>query len=148
MRQSSGETPAVKVQHGPYVWHHCRKSGLNFRPESGSEEPLDRYGWRTEPWNPSLRTRPTSLHRLLPFLRSLSDSGTNCVTKRTELKKNESDEERRTLSVGRFFRSVSLRIHGVHRDREQIGMTTTTDAPKLKLLSKTRNKGKPRNRKN
>ncbi|XP_034038529.1 ras GTPase-activating protein nGAP-like [Thalassophryne amazonica] len=53
---------------------------------------------------------PSSTHRLLPFLRSLSEPGTGTHSERAALRKVGSDAERRLPSVSGFLTSWSRRI--------------------------------------
>lgn len=140
-RTMSGSKSPPEGSEGPvqasHRWHRYRKS---WRRESGPEQPLDRYKWRTsarlapegkghntEP--PHLRmlslprfftaatpsdqtSRTGSLHRILPFLRSTSEPGTTSHPERTAA----SDAQRRAPSLSSFLTSFHRRISRVHRD--------------------------------
>ncbi|XP_014910423.1 ras GTPase-activating protein nGAP isoform X4 [Poecilia latipinna] len=129
------------VQPGPYHWHLYRKPWRAFEPEPGSEQPLDRYQWRTsEDHNlerPQLfgllktSTLPRrrnqnqdpdkhgSLRRIIPFFRSMSEPGAAGGSDRTPLRKAGSDAERRAPSVSSFISTLSRRISRVLRDEPE-----------------------------
>ncbi|XP_027875484.1 ras GTPase-activating protein nGAP isoform X3 [Xiphophorus couchianus] len=123
------------VQPGPYRRHLYRKPWKVFEP--GSEQPLDRYQWRTsEDQNlerPQLfgllktSTLPRrrnqnqdpdkhgSLRRIIPFFRSMSEPGAAGGSDRTPLR----NAERRAPSVSSFISTLSRRIGRVLRDEPE-----------------------------
>ncbi|KAK5608358.1 hypothetical protein CRENBAI_026879 [Crenichthys baileyi] len=131
------------VQPGLYRWHHYRKPWRVFEPQPGPEQPLDRYQWRTsEDQNLEcphlfglLRTRTLprprnqnqnqdlnkhgSLHRIIPFFRSMSEPGATSGSQGTLLRKAGSDAEHRAPSVSSFISTLSRRISRVLRDEPE-----------------------------
>ncbi|XP_067330123.1 ras GTPase-activating protein nGAP isoform X3 [Channa argus] len=65
------------------------------------------------------QTRVASLHRMFPYLRSISEPGTGNGRERMALRKVESDAERQAPSFSSFFTSVSRRISRVFRDEAE-----------------------------
>lgn len=129
------------VQPGPYRRHLYRKPWRTFEPEPGSEQPLDRYQWRTSgeqnlerPQLFGLLKTSTlsrqrnqnqdpdkhgSLRRIIPFFRSMSEPGATGGSDRTPLRKAGSDAERRAPSVSSFISTLSRRISRVLRDEPE-----------------------------
>uniref|UniRef100_A0A665V2P8 RAS protein activator like 2 n=1 Tax=Echeneis naucrates TaxID=173247 RepID=A0A665V2P8_ECHNA len=62
------------------------------------------------------QTRSSSLHRIFPFSRSMSEPATGTEPERLTLRKVGSDADRRTASVSSFIHSFSRRISRVFRD--------------------------------
>ncbi|XP_040911612.1 ras GTPase-activating protein nGAP isoform X4 [Toxotes jaculatrix] len=146
-----------------YRWHHYRKPWQRSDPQPASEQPLDRYEWRTsarlaqraakmsppegkghstEPLHlrllslprfstvPDNRSRdrsqegpsrPGSLRRIFPYLRSMSEPGTGNGPEKTALRKVGSDADRQPPSVSGFFSSFSRRISRILRDEPEAG---------------------------
>lgn len=128
-------------------WHPYRKPWRRPLPQPGPEQLLDRYEWRTsaapegkghgaEPRHLRLlslprlgagtrdparegQTRSSSLHRIFPYLRSMSEPGTGEDPERPALRKVGSDAERRAPSVSSFIHSFSRRISRVLRDQAE-----------------------------
>ncbi|MEQ2225822.1 hypothetical protein ILYODFUR_021402 [Ilyodon furcidens] len=133
------------VQPGPYRWHHYRKPWRVFEPQPGPEQPLDQYQWRTSedqnlerphlfgllrtstlprPQNQSQNQNPDlnkhgSLHRIIPFFRSMSEPGATSGSQGTLLRKAGSDAEHRAPSVSSFISTLSRRISRVLRDEPE-----------------------------
>ncbi|KAI3374359.1 hypothetical protein L3Q82_005965 [Scortum barcoo] len=63
--------------------------------------------------------RPSSLRRIFPYFRSMSEPGAGSDPGRTPVRKVGSDADRRTPSVSSFFTSFSRRISRVIRDQPQ-----------------------------
>ncbi|XP_047223026.1 ras GTPase-activating protein nGAP isoform X4 [Girardinichthys multiradiatus] len=129
------------VQPGLYRWHHYRKPWRVFEPQPGPEQPLDRYQWRMSedqnlerPYlfgllrtstlprpqnqNPDLN-KHGSLHRIIPFFRSMSEPGATSGSQGTLLRKAGSDAEHRAPSVSSFIGTLSRRISRVLRDEPE-----------------------------
>lgn len=83
------------------------------------------------------QTRPSSLRRIFPYLRSMSEPGTGSDPGRTAVRKVGSDAERRTPSVSSFITSFSRRISRVLRDQPETeeGESGRRDNIYLVLLS-------------
>lgn len=65
------------------------------------------------------RTRPGSLRRIFPYLRSVSEPGTGGGSARTAVRKVGSNAERRRPSIGSFLTSFSRRISRVLGDEPE-----------------------------
>ncbi len=63
--------------------------------------------------------RPSSLRRIFPYLRSMSEPGTGSSPGRTAVRKVGSDAERRAPSVSNFLTSFTRRISRVLRDQPE-----------------------------
>ncbi|MEQ2180439.1 hypothetical protein GOODEAATRI_001219 [Goodea atripinnis] len=139
------QNPAGPVQPGLYRWHHYRKPWRVFEPQPGPEQLLDQYQWRTSedqnlerphlfgllrtstlprPQNQSQNQNPDlnkhgSLHRIIPFFRSMSEPGATSGSQGTLLRKAGSDAEHRAPSVSSFISTLSRRISRVLRDEPE-----------------------------
>ncbi|KAM4729031.1 uncharacterized protein FYW61_011813 [Anableps anableps] len=129
------------VQPGLYRWHRYRKPWRVFEPQPCSEQPLDRYQWRTSedqnlerphlfgllktstlPRRRNQNQDPDkhgSLRRIIPFFRSMSEPSATGGSDRTPVRKADSDAERRTPSVSSFISTLSRRISRVLRDEPE-----------------------------
>lgn len=93
---------------------HLRMLSLP-RLGAGTREPREPQ----EPRSHEGQARSSSLRRIFPYLRSMSEPGAGPDPERPALRKAGSDAERRTPSVSSFIHSFSRRISRVLRDRPE-----------------------------
>ncbi|XP_041849330.1 ras GTPase-activating protein nGAP isoform X2 [Melanotaenia boesemani] len=103
-----------------YPWHRYRKAWRRWDSQPATEQPMDRYQWRTSAHlAPDGPTQPGSVRRILPFLRSLSEPGAGADPEKALLRGTGSDAEQRAPFVSSFINSLSRKISRVRRDRPE-----------------------------
>lgn len=84
------------------------------------------------------QTRPGSLRRIIPYLRSMSEPGTGSGPGRTAVRKVGSEAERRAPSISSFLTSFSRRISRVLRDEPEGGESGRRENIHVHIMSDSR----------